>query len=56
MVLYVNAVVAVTMMRVYAASVTDWVWALPILWVHGEYWTCVCVWIAVSWMVYVGSG
>ena len=21
----------------------DWVWALPILWEHGECWTCVCV-------------
>ena len=23
----------------------DWVWALPILWEQGEYWTC--VWVAV---------
>ena len=27
------------------------VWALPILWVEGECWTCVCVWVAV-----VGNG
>ena len=24
----------------------NWVWALPILWGHGECWTCVCVLVA----------
>ena len=34
----------------------DLVWALPIMWEQGECWTCVCVWVAVVWMVLVGSG
>ena len=27
------------------------VWALPILWGQGECWTCVCVLVAVVWVV-----
>ena len=34
----------------------DWVWALPIMWEQEEGWVCVCVWVAVVWVVYVGSG
>ena len=29
----------------------NWVWDLPILWGHGECWTCVCVLVAVVWVV-----
>ena len=29
----------------------NWVWALPILWGQGECWTCVCVLVAVVWVV-----
>ena len=29
----------------------DWVWASPILWGQGECWTCVCVLVAVVWVV-----
>ena len=29
----------------------NWVWALPILWGHGECWTCVCVLVAVVWVL-----
>ena len=28
-----------------------WVWALPIMWEQGECWTCVCVLVAVLWVV-----
>ena len=29
----------------------NWVWASPILWGQGECWTCVCVLVAVVWVV-----
>ena len=29
----------------------NWVWALTILWGQGECWTCVCVLVAVVWVV-----
>ena len=29
----------------------NWVWTLPILWGQGECWTCVCVLVAVVWVV-----
>ena len=33
------------------SGLENWVWALPILWGHGECWTCVCVLVAVVWVV-----
>ena len=38
------------------SSRENWDWALPILWGQGECWTFVCVFVAVVWVVYVGSG
>ena len=32
-------------------GVSGLVWALPIPWGQQEYWTCVCVWVAVMWVV-----
>ena len=29
----------------------NWVWTLPIQWGQGECWTCVCVLVAVVWVV-----
>ena len=31
----------------------DWIWVLLNLWEQGEYWTCVCVWVEVVWVVWV---
>ena len=33
------------------SELKDWVWALPILWELGECWTCVCVCVAVVWVL-----
>ena len=34
----------------------EWMRELSILWGQGECWACVCVLVAVVWVVYMGSG
>ena len=33
------------------SGLENWVWALPMLWGEVECWTCVCVLVAVVWVV-----